>query len=43
MGELDSGRLQDPEYMAQQIAACETEIQKGIIGQREIIRHTVYA
>ena len=43
MGELDSGRLQDPEYMAQQIAACETEIQKGIIGQREIIRQTMLA
>lgn len=43
MGDLDSGRLQDPEYMAQQIAACEAEIQKGIIGQREIIRQTMLA
>lgn len=43
MGDLDSCRLQNPEYMAQQIAACEAEIQKGIIGQREIIRQTMLA
>ena len=43
MSELDRGRLQDPAYMAQQIAACEAEIQKGIIGQREIIRQVILA
>lgn len=43
MGELDSSRLQEPAYMAQQIAACEAEIQKGIIGQREIIRQAMLA
>ncbi len=43
MSELDRGRLQDPSYMAQQIAACEAEIQKGIIGQREIIRQVILA
>lgn len=43
MGEFDRGRAQDPVYMAQQIAACEMEIQKGIIGQREIIRQVMLA
>lgn len=43
MSELDRSRLQDPAYMAQQIAACEAEIQKGIIGQREIIRQVLLA
>lgn len=43
MSELDSGRLQEPAYMAQRIAACEAEIQKGIIGQREIIRQVMLA
>ncbi|MBD5471013.1 MAG: MoxR family ATPase [Lachnospiraceae bacterium] len=43
MSELDKNRLQDAEYMAQRIAACETEIQKGIIGQREIIRQVMLA
>ena len=43
MSELDKSRLQDVEYMAQRIAACETEIQKGIIGQREIIRQVMLA
>lgn len=43
MSELDKNRLQDPEYMAQRIAACETEIQKGIIGQRDIIRQVMLA
>lgn len=43
MYELDKSRLQDPLYMAQRIAACEAEIQKGIIGQREIIRQVMLA
>jgi len=43
MSELDKSRLQDTVYMAQQIAACEKEIQKGIIGQREIIRQVMLA
>ncbi|MCM1100068.1 MAG: MoxR family ATPase [Clostridium sp.] len=43
MGELDRSRLQDPVYMAQQMAACEEELQKGIIGQREIIRQVMLA
>ncbi|MDE7322064.1 MAG: MoxR family ATPase [Lachnospiraceae bacterium] len=43
MGELDSSRLREPEYMAQRVAMCETEIQKGIIGQRDIIRQTMLA
>lgn len=43
MSGLDRSRLQDPAYMAQQIAACEAEIQKGIIGQREIIRQVILA
>ena len=43
MGEWDNGMLQDPAYMAQRIAACEAEIQKGIIGQRDIIRQVMLA
>lgn len=43
MNELDKSRLQEPLYMAQRIAACEAEIQKGIIGQREIIRQVMLA
>lgn len=43
MGELDRSRLQDPVYMARQMAACEEELQKGIIGQREIIRQVMLA
>lgn len=43
MAELDRSRLKDPEYMAQRIAACEKEIQKGIIGQEEIIRQVMLA
>ena len=43
MSELDKYRLQDSVYMAQQIAACEKEIQKGIIGQSEIIRQVMLA
>ena len=33
----------DPSSVAQQIAACEMEIQKGMIGQREIIRQVMLA
>lgn len=43
MGELEQSRLQEPAYVAQRIAACELEIQKGIIGQREIIRQVMLA
>lgn len=43
MTELDKSRLNDPAYMAQRIAACEREIQKGIIGQRELIRQVMLA
>lgn len=41
MNGLDKSRLREPEYMAGQIALCEEEIQKGIVGQREIIRQAV--
>jgi len=43
MDELDKSRLQDPAYMAQRIAACETEIQKGMVGQKTIIRQVMLA
>ncbi|MDE7185729.1 MAG: MoxR family ATPase [Lachnospiraceae bacterium] len=43
MAELDRGRWNDPAYMAQRIAACEREIQKGIIGQHELIRQVMLA
>ena len=43
MAELDRSRLQDQAYMAQRIAACEREIQKGIIGQGELIRQVILA
>ena len=43
MAELDRSRFEDPAYMAQRIAACEREIQKGIIGQGEIIRQVILA
>ena len=43
MAELDRSRFQDPAYMVQRIAACEKEIQKGIIGQGEIIRQVLLA
>ena len=43
MSELDKSRLQEPAYMAQRIADCEREIQKGIIGQEEIIRQVMLA
>ena len=40
---LDKSLLQNPGYMAQRVAACELEIQKGVIGQREIIRQVMIA
>lgn len=43
MAELDRSRFGDPAYMADRIAACERGIQKGIIGQREIIRQVMLA
>lgn len=43
MSELDKNRLQDAAYMAERIAACEAEIQKGIIGQHEVIREVMLA
>ncbi len=43
MSELDKSRLQEPAYMAQKMADCEAELQKGIIGQREIIRQVMLA
>lgn len=43
MAELDRSRFGDPAYMADRIAACEREIQKGIIGQRGIIRQVMLA
>lgn len=43
MSELDKNRLQEAAYMAERIAACEAEIQKGIIGQREVIRQVMLA
>lgn len=41
MIESDKSRFHDPAYMAQRIAICEREIQKGIIGQRELIRQVM--
>lgn len=43
MEAIDRSRLQDPVYMAQRIAACEREIQKGMIGQVGIIRQVMLA
>lgn len=43
MGDLDRSRLRDAAYMAERIADCEREIQKGIIGQKEIIRQVMLA
>ncbi len=43
MSGLEKDKLQDTVYMAEQIAACEKEIQKGIIGQSEIIRQVMLA
>ena len=38
MDRFDKNLLQNPMDLAQRIAACEQEIQKGMIGQQEIIR-----
>lgn len=43
MSELDKSRLQDATYVSQLVAECEQEIQKGIIGQKEIIRQVILA
>ena len=43
MDMLDQNLLQNPGYVAQRIAACELEIQKGMIGQHEIIRQVMIA
>ena len=43
MDMLDQKLLQNPGYVAQRIAACELEIQKGMIGQHEIIRQVMIA
>lgn len=43
MIESDKSRFHDPAYMSQRIAVCEREIQKGIIGQRELIRQVMLA
>ena len=40
---LDKNLLRNPGYIAQRIAACELEIQKGMIGQQEIIRQVMIA
>ncbi len=43
MSELDKSRLQDVAYVSQLVAECEQEIQKGIIGQKEIIHQVILA
>lgn len=43
MSELDRSRMQDPAYMAERVADCEREIQKGIIGQCDIIHQVIQA
>ncbi len=43
MSELDRSRLGDAAYMAERIGDCEREIQKGIVGQTEIIRQVMMA
>ncbi len=43
MSNFDNSRIDDAGYMAQKIADCEKEIQKGIIGQSEIIRQVMLA
>ena len=43
MSELDKSRLQDTTYVSQLVAECEQEIQKGIIGQKEIIHQVILA
>ena len=43
MSEWDKSRADDPAYMAQRMLDCQEEIQKGIIGQKEIIRQVLSA
>ena len=43
MSELNKSRLQDAAYMAGLVAECEKEIQKGIIGQKDIIHQVILA
>ncbi|MBR4084411.1 MAG: MoxR family ATPase [Lachnospiraceae bacterium] len=43
MSELDKSRLQDVTYVSQLVAECEQEIQKGIIGQKEIVHQVILA
>lgn len=43
MSGLEKDKLQDTVNMAEQIVACEKEIQKGIIGQSLIIRQVMLA
>lgn len=43
MSGLDKSRLQDAAYVSQLVADCEQEIQKGIIGQKEIIHQVILA
>lgn len=43
MSGLDKSRLQDAAYVSQLVSECEQEIQKGIIGQKEIIHQVILA
>ncbi len=47
MDHFDKNRMSDPKYEAERVSAavsaCEKEIQKGIIGQREVIRQVMLA
>lgn len=43
MAEFDNSRISEPEYLAERVMACEKEIQKGIIGQHEVIRQVMLA
>ena len=43
LDDFDKKKMQDPVYMAQRIADCEREIQKGMIGQEEVIRQVMLA
>ncbi len=43
MAEFDNSRISEPEYLAERVMACEKEIQKGIIGQQEVIRQVMLA
>lgn len=43
MNELDKSKFRDVAYMAEAVAECEREIQKGIIGQKDIIHQVILA